>query len=742
MTITSRKPSLPTIAFALVTAAFGNIVSCAPRKRTAIVVVLSSDIPAEAISAIALTIRGIRPDGTSTDISTEPDVFHYNMGMSRTFPGSLVVYQEQGFTGVEVALTTVMVAGYGQRWTHSARGNFVSGEWRQMEMVIALQCASAAAQRQCSTAGQSCGSSVANSPCVAVDRSPLAPASASIDASAGDAGGAPDFRSLPGIPAVFPWSGARLSSTMVPFVWRLLPGAVKAKVVVCSDIECARTVSETNGVEQALVTIPPGRYAYKVIQLAADNTAVGGSPVIRPIEITSDAATVATAIGTSMYFNPQDLDRDYAIGARNRGGMDPAATWEVSGHADTVMSPAPLQRLPNYGRAIANAGDFDGDGFTDLVSTAQGAMDSEGRNAYLIQRTAYTFMSGTRTFRLNPIPFKPTAVSATQPVWAVGGGGDINGDGLGDFVVGIPSTRGAMGVAQVFFGHDMPNPASILQNSPPAITGNSQDFGASVASGCDFDGDGFADFAVGTTPIVAGGALTAQPVRVFFGGPRQTFESVAIEPPANLLPSVQPRQFGKVLSCGADLNGDGLGELFVSDPAAVGAGGAAVGMVSVWSLRNRTPSSMFAVQGPGGTQFGSAMTAGVVPFEDNPNQHILVVAAAEGGPLRSGEVQVYRANAAGMAESIVSFNTFQMGARGASSLAIAEVNATSRDRTSILMGVPGSCVNNDNQPSMTDIGCVYALPTSELSRGPTTRVFKLVLWEPITGPNLGVSMAH
>jgi hypothetical protein len=93
-------------------------------------------------------------------------------------------------------------------------------------------------------------------------------------------------------------------------------------------------------------------------------------------------------------------------------------------------------------------------------------------------------------------------------------------------------------------------------------------------------------------------------------------------------------------------------------------------------------------------------------------------------------------------EAAIVFASFQAGAQGGSSLAIADVNGFGAPRDAVIvMGVPGTCVDNAGLPSM-DVGCLYGLVPSRLSPGVTTQVNKLIAWEPVTGAGVGVSMAH
>jgi hypothetical protein len=104
---------------------------------------------------------------------------------------------------------------------------------------------------------------------------------------------------------------------------------------------------------------------------------------------------------------------------------------------------------------------------------------------------------------------------------AVAGGGDINGDGIPDVVVGSrteDSTDTNAGAAYVMFGPI--EGTSDLSSSLAKVLGlGPNDWtGASVAMGGDLNGDGYGDLLVGAPQLDAGDSVDLGAVLILKGG--------------------------------------------------------------------------------------------------------------------------------------------------------------------------------------------------------------------------------
>lgn len=724
--------------------------SCGPRKRAAIVAQVRSDMTRADVQSVRLTVHGVRADGALVELEAGRDVVGSTDSM---FPGNILVNSVDGMVAAQITLE--VTPRVGMPFTHRSRATFVREQWRTYTVFLAGQCASATVQQQCvslSGAGVEyvCGSPDPNNPCVPVEQSttqnyePAADASAPgmdasapvLDASSDDATTSVDASAGPAVvvAAIFPWTGARLSTGNVGFRWRLPSSATQGRAVICADYPCTRvTAMSPVGSTTASLTLAPGRYGYRVQLLDAGGTMVAITET-RPFEVLSAGAASAVAVGTSLYVNPIDFDRDFAIGTRTQGVFRQvvavAATFAVPTSGDASA-------IPTFGRAIANIGDFNADGFSDLAAVSQLATDTALRPLSIFTRRPHPSIANAFLFNHNTLT-APNA-TLTEPAWAIAGGGDINGDGFADAVLGTPSNSTNNGRAAIIYGSPSVSSAAIGM-SATTLTGSTPSFGGAVVSGCDFDGDGFADFAVSSVSLDAMDT-TARPVQVYFGGASPPYAATSIDPPGSLPNSAVAARWGSTLSCGADLDGDGLGDLAISDVAA-STMGVRVGAVTAWALAGRAPRMLFAQTGAtmGNTDYGHALTMGTIPFGGQEHTHVLVAGAPRGGT-GNGEVKVYRYNRTSTPEAIVLFNSFPPSGFGGSSVAIADVSGLGE---SVLMGVTGRGLDTQTagQPPLPRDGCIYSLQPRTLPLGVTTTWRTLTAWEPATGEGHGAVMAH
>ena len=167
---------------------------------------------------------------------------------------------------------------------------------------------------------------------------------------------------------------------------------------------------------------------------------------------------------------------DVIVGADQLFGAGPGKAYVFLGplngavqaaEADAILSgesPADL-----FGASVSGAGDFNGDGFSDVIV---GAWDNDaggGRSgrAYVFHGPVIGSVSAANA------DFTITGRSGDQSGSSVASAGDLDGDGVGDVIVGAPQfTEGAAGYAVVYFGRETVAGLSLRAaplNPPPVI---------------------------------------------------------------------------------------------------------------------------------------------------------------------------------------------------------------------------------------------------------------------------------
>jgi FG-GAP repeat protein len=203
-----------------------------------------------------------------------------------------------------------------------------------------------------------------------------------------------------------------------------------------------------------------------------------------------------------------------------------------------------------FGAAVAGAGDFNGDGYPDLVVGSPASSGGVGVNA---GRADVFFGAAGASFDTTP-DWTATGTAHAKLGASVAWAGDVNGDGHSDIIVGAPGDGNTVtGQALVFFGADgLPDPDAD-GTLVAAAAGTS--FGFSVSGGADLNNDGFSDVIVGAPNDGAGGYAY-----VYFGGSGTTMDATS---DGGLAGQSGGEFFGGSVQAIGDANGDAFGDLAV-----------------------------------------------------------------------------------------------------------------------------------------------------------------------------------
>jgi len=223
----------------------------------------------------------------------------------------------------------------------------------------------------------------------------------------------------------------------------------------------------------------------------------GASPVARLLTFgPSPGSSAGKSVSSAGDLNGDGFG-DYVFGMPNysNGQTGEGAARVVYGFVDDAVN-GPLlesdQAFAGFGTSVACAGDVNGDGYDDLIVGAPGYTNgqaSEGR-AFVYHGTA----SGVST----AVAWSAEGNKAQASFgWSVSGAGDVNGDGYGDVIVGAygyTNGQDAEGRAYVYLGS-----SSGLGSTPWTAESNQAvaSFGWSVAGAGDTNNDGFSDVIIG-----------------------------------------------------------------------------------------------------------------------------------------------------------------------------------------------------------------------------------------------------
>jgi hypothetical protein len=293
------------------------------------------------------------------------------------------------------------------------------------------------------------------------------------------------------------------------------------------------------------------------------------------------------------------------------GGTNAGRVYLYSGATGSSLFTWTGAAGDRLGFGIADAGDVDGDGTTDVIAGAPGAMGAVGA------ARVYSGATGDEIAVL--------AGNAPGDAFgaAVTGVGDVDGDGLADVLVGAPRDPTLAvdgGRVALFAAADWTQPQWIREGEAGARLGG----GAGPLG--DVDGDGIAD-------VVAGAPGNGGAVWVLSGD-----DGSDVYPP--LLGDRAAGSLGQFFVAGVgDLDGDAVPDVYGGD-FGDGTRGPGTGRAYVWSGASGERLHTFAGMGAG-EGLGCGRGGGDADGDGTPDVAVGSYSASPGGVAQAGFITVF-----------------------------------------------------------------------------------------------------
>jgi len=301
------------------------------------------------------------------------------------------------------------------------------------------------------------------------------------------------------------------------------------------------------------------------------------------------------------------------------------------------------------GWSVASAGDVDGDGLDDVMVGAvrESSGGSSSGAVYVILGKSFASDS-TIDLSLSDYKFVGEA-QGDNAGHSLASAGDVDGDGLGDMIVGAPMVEDGpyeVGAAYLILGKSLGSTRMIqLRNSDYILLGGyAYDYaGHSVSSAGDVDGDGFDDVLIGADGDDDGGMKAGATYLVLGSslGSEQRIELADAD--YKFVGEQEDDQVGRYsVSSAGDVDGDGLDDVILGatgdDENAVSAGaayivlGGSLGGTSQVSLADAD----YKLLGVGSSDFAGYSVSSLSDFDGDGLDELVV-----GAPFGSvGDVYV------------------------------------------------------------------------------------------------------
>ncbi|MGQ9919430.1 MAG: PASTA domain-containing protein, partial [Bryobacteraceae bacterium] len=252
-------------------------------------------------------------------------------------------------------------------------------------------------------------------------------------------------------------------------------------------------------------------------------------------------------VGARYYTNGQTNEGGVFVYHGSAAGLFLTPDWVAEGNQNSAQ----------FGSSVAAAGDVNGDGYSDVIIGAysyDNGQNEEGR-AFVYQGSPVGLSSA-------PDWTAESDQNSAQFGWSVASAGDVNGDGYSDVIIGARYfDNGEANEGRAYVFHGSPSGLSAVPDWTAESDQASALFGAAVASAGDVNGDGYSDVIVGAYNCDSGQSDEGR-AYVFHGSP----SGLSAVPDWTAEGNQDSAQFGWSVASAGDVNGDGYGDVLIGAP--------------------------------------------------------------------------------------------------------------------------------------------------------------------------------
>jgi len=299
--------------------------------------------------------------------------------------------------------------------------------------------------------------------------------------------------------------------------------------------------------------------------------------------------------------------------------------------------------LDYSGYSVAGGGDVNGDGYDDILIGAHYNEEGSGNDAgqtYLILGRAFGWTMDTDLSKSDA-----SFWGETHQHWSgysIAFGGDINGDGYDDILIGAPrSNDGGTLAGQTYLifgkasGWAMDTSLSAADASFWGEDGDDYS-GYSVAGAGDVNGDGYDDILIGAYKNEDGGSDAGQTYLILGKTTGWVMDTDLSDSDASFLGEHADDWSGRSVAGAGDINGDGYGDILIGAPHDEDGGTDAGQTYLIFPDHNSGPVSIASVKAYSDTEYSNEIT-----YPDHGDKVYLELHGNDGHATRKNIAQVW-----------------------------------------------------------------------------------------------------